>query len=192
MPEDHSRTLDSVWQHQPADAPIHLETFIYRRSERLDSATRSEILMSFGAALFFIAVMAWRFPFLIHDRIPQIGFAGVLAWALLSLYLFRDLIWSRGAVPKDALAVPSLEHYRKSLARRRDHLRNAWLWHGPLFLACVIFVALLIEKQIIAFGGPERVLPLVVLLGAWTAFGFTRRLRQAGELQREIDDLEPR
>jgi hypothetical protein len=36
------------------------------------------------------------------------------------------------------------------------------------------------------------VLPLVVLLAVWTAFGLMRRRRQARELQREIDEIEPR
>jgi hypothetical protein len=35
------------------------------------------------------------------------------------------------------------------------------------------------------------VLPLVVLLAVWTGFGFRRRRRQAKELQRELDEIEP-
>jgi hypothetical protein len=35
------------------------------------------------------------------------------------------------------------------------------------------------------------VLPLIVLLAVWTGFGVWRRHRQAKELQREIDAIEP-
>ena len=86
---------------------------------------------------------------------------------------------------------PGLAHYRKELERRRDHLRNAWLWHGPLFLACMILITILIGKEYPAFRGLQRVLPLVLLLAAWTGFGLIRRRRQANELQQEIDEIDP-
>jgi len=191
MPEDKTiQDLASVWKSQPNEAPVKLEGLINRRTRELDTANRSEILISLGAALFFIAVLAWREPLLIRDPVSQRGFAGVVVWVLISLYCFRDRIW-RGPRRGDALAVPGLEYYRKSLERRRDHLRNAWLWHGPLFLACTIFTAMLVWKRIVAYRGLERVLPLVLLLAVWTVFGVIRRQRQANGLQRQIDEIKP-
>jgi hypothetical protein len=37
----------------------------------------------------------------------------------------------------------------------------------------------------------RNVLPLLALLAVWTVFTIWRRLRQAKELQREIDELAP-
>jgi protein-S-isoprenylcysteine O-methyltransferase Ste14 len=185
MPDE----LGAVWRNQPEEKnEMNLQHFVNRRTREIHSSTRSEILMSVTAALFFIAVMAWRFaPAL--DRLLQFGFVVVIAWVLVSLYWFRDRIWQDPPRP-DAVAATSLEYYRKELERRRDHLRNAWLWNGPVFLAFMIFVVTLLGK---AFSGPARlrsVLPLLVLLAVWTALGFGRRRQQARELQREIDEIE--
>ena len=187
MPEEPKpKDLGAVWREQPEEKmAVHLDHFANRRTRELYIRTRSEILMSIGAALIFVAVIVWRSAS-VGDRPQQLGLLAVIAWVLISLYWFRDWIW-RKAPARDALAATSLEHYRKELERRRAHLRNAWLWHGPLFLACLIFVAT------VAGGAPGRlrnVLPLVVVLAVWTAFGIRRRLLQARELQRELDDIE--
>jgi len=180
----------TIWRDQPEEkAMVNLEQIVNRRTEELTSSTRSEILMSVGAALLFVAVMAWRFA-PIHDPLLEGGFAAVIAWVVISLYRFRRRIWRRDPSRPDAIAAPCLEYYRAQLEQRRDHLRDAWLWHGPLFLACMGLIAILMGK---AFSGPERlrdVLPLIVLLAVWTGFGLIRRYRQARELQREIDEID--
>ena len=182
----------TIWRDQPEEKHmVNLEQIVNRRTEEMTSSTRSEILMSIGAALLFVAVMAWRFA-PIHDPLLEAGFAAVIAWVVISLYRFRRRIWRRDPSRPDAIAAPCLEYYRAQLEQRRDHLRDAWLWHGPLFLACLILIAILMGR---AFQGSERlrsVVPLVVLLAVWTGFGLIRRYRQARELQREIDEIEPR
>lgn len=187
-----ARDPGALWRSQPEEKlAVNLEHILNRRTEALGSSTRSEILMSVGAALLFVGVMAWRFA-PAPGRLQGVGFAAVVAWAVISLYRFRHRIWRRNPSRSDAMAAPVLEYYRKELEQRRDHLRNSWLWHGPLILACLILVAVLLGK---AFPGVERlpsVLPLIILLAVWTGFGLTRRRRQAKELQREIDEIEPR
>jgi hypothetical protein len=191
MPEDNTtKDLATVWKGQPDETPFNLERLMNRRTRELDTATRAEILTGLGAALFFVAIMVWREPYLMKDPMSRPGLAAVVAWVLISLYWFRDRIWSEAPQRKDALAVPGLKYYRTSIERRRDHLRNAWLWHGPLFLACAILTAMLIWKRIIAYRRLQTVLPLILLLAAWTVFGVVRRRRQANELQREIDEIE--
>ncbi len=106
---------------------MRLEPLMNRRTRELHASTRSEILMSIGAALFFVAVIAWRFAS-DHQSFPVIGVGVVVAWIVISLYWFRDRM---GPAPGDAMAATSRDYYRKEMERRRDHLRNAWLWHGP-------------------------------------------------------------
>jgi hypothetical protein len=189
---DESRAKDpgAVWRDQPEEKlAVNLQHFVNRRTREIHSSTRSEVIMSISAALFFVAVMAWRFASA-QDHLLQFGFIVVIAWVLVSLYWFRDRIWRPDPPRRDAVAATSLEYYRKELERRRDHLRNAWLWNGPVFLAFMIFVVILIGK---AFPGLERlrnVLPLLILLMVWTGVGFRRRRRQAQELQREIDEID--
>ena len=182
----------AIWRDQPEEElQVNLEQIVNRRTEELSSSTRSEILMSVGAALLFVGVLAWRFA-PAHDRFQEVGYAAVIAWAVISLYWPRRRIWRRSRSRPDAIAVTGLEYYRQELEQRRDHLRNSWLWHGPLFLACMILIAILLGKASPAMVPLQSVVPLVVLLAVWTGFGLTRRRRQARELQREIDEIEPR
>lgn len=179
----------AVWRDQPEERiTVNLEQIVKRRTEALDSSTRSEILMSIGAALLFVAVMAWRLAPAHDDRFLQVGYAAVIAWVVISSYRFRRLIWPHPSSP-DAIAATGQEYYRRKLGQRRDHLRHAWLWHGPLFLACVILIAGLMGSAFSGYQPLRNVLPLLVLLAVWTGFGLARRLRQARELQREIDEL---
>lgn len=180
----------TIWRNQPEEElAVNLEQIVNRRTEELSSSTRSEIVMSMGAALLFVAVMVWRFA-PTYERLQEVGFAAVIAWVVISLYRFRSRIWARRPSRPDAAAATCLEYYRKELERRRDHLRSAWLWHGPLFLACATLIVILIRGK--AFQPFRNVLPLIVLLAVWTGFGIWRRHRQAKELQREIDEIEPR
>ena len=103
----------------------------------LYASTRSEILMSIGAALLLVAVTALRF-LQIANTLEEIGCALVVVWVAVTLYRLRGRIWRREAARPDAAAATGADYYRKELERRRDHLRDAWLWDGPLFLACVI------------------------------------------------------
>lgn len=181
----------AIWRNQPEEkTTVRLEQIVNRRTQELDSSTRSEILSSMAAALLFTAVMAWRFAPR-YDPLQALGFAGILAWLAISAYRFRSRIWRRQPPPPDAAAATCLEYYRKELEQRRDHLKNAWIWHGPLLLACLVLGGTLMGK---GFPGPARlpgILPLLVLLVLWTAYGLNRRHRQVKELQREIDGIEP-
>ena len=185
----------AIWRSQPAEKlAVNLEQIVNRRTEELYSRTRSEILMSIGAALLLAGVVAWRIA-PAHDRLQEFGFTAVIAWVVISLYRFRHRIWRRGPVRPDTAAATGLEYYRNVLERRRDHLRNAWLWHGPLFLACMILIAIWTGiwtgSTFYAFHSLRNVLPLVVLLAGWTGFGYWHRRLQARELQREIDEIDP-
>ena len=183
------KDVGAIWRDQPEEEhAVNLEQIVKQRTEELSFSTRSEIVMSVGAALLFVGVMVWRFA-PTYERLQEIGFVAIIAWIIISLYLFRRRIWGRRYSRPDAAAESCLEYYRKELEQRRDHLRNPWLWRGPLFLACMILIAILIRGR--AFQPLRNVLPLVVLLAVWTGFGAWRRYCQAKELQREIDEIEP-
>ena len=92
--------------------------------------------------------------------------------------------------PRPDTAAPGIEYYRRELERRRDHLRNGWLWHGPLFLACIMLAVTLTGRKFLGFDRFGSALPLLAVLFLWTAYSFRRRRLLAKELQREIDDLE--
>ena len=180
MPEN-ANDWAALWRDQPgAPAPE-----LRRRGISLDLATRGEILTSIGAAVFFVGVVAWRLA-ATGQKVPPVGFAAAIAWALISLVWFRSRL--RRPAP-DALARPGLEHYRQELTRRRDHLRNPWIWHGPLVAACLTLFAVPTMRPLRTVG------PMLVILVVWTIYGIVNRRRQAAALQQELDDLpssEPR
>ena len=178
----------ALWRNQPEEKiAVNPEQIVNRRAQELYSSTRAEILMSIAAALLLVGVLASRTA-PAHDRSLELGFAAVTAWVVITLFQFRHRIW-RQAPPPDAAAATGLEYYRRQLEDRRDHLRNGWLWHGPLVLALSILVATLEGRALYAFQPLRSVLPLLILLAVWTGFGFWRRRRQAAELQREIDEM---
>jgi Flp pilus assembly protein TadB len=181
-----------IWRNQPEEeVTVQLEQIVNRRTKELGWSTRWEILMSVCAALLFVGVVLLRVAPL-RDGLLETILAAAGVWAILSLYLFRRKIWRPESSRADAAAATGREYYRRELERRRDHLRNAWLWHGPLFLACLALIAVAAGNSFLGFERLGSATPLLALLAAWTAFGVRRRLRQAREIQREIDEIEPR
>ena len=176
----------AAWLNQSSEeTPVDVERLHRRRTWELFSTTRSEIMSSIIAALLFAGVLAWRFA-PERDRLVPFGCAGVIVWAAVTLFRYRSSIQS-GTPGPNAFATTGLEHYRAELLRRRDHLRSAWIWHGPLCLACILFAATVSHRIV-----PVRLwdaLPVFLLLAGWTAIGIRRRLRHAAELQREIDEI---
>src|SRR6202162_3981078 len=151
----------AAWLNQPEEEfPVDIERIHRRRTWELFSTTRSEIISSIGAALFFAGIVAWRFA-PERDRLVQFGCAGVIVWAAVTVFLFRYSIRRHTPQP-DALARTGLEHYRAELLRRRDHLRSAWIWHGPLLLACILSAATLTKR--IVPGRLWDALPVFLLL----------------------------
>jgi hypothetical protein len=75
------------------------------------------------------------------------------------------------------------------LQRRRDHLKNVWIWFGPVLLASGITVFALAEK---ALGRPGRlwnVAPFALMLALWIVLGWLMRRKQAQQIQAEIDEI---
>jgi hypothetical protein len=185
---DEPRLSDAraVWKDQPKEhTPVTMDPIVDRRAEQLFVSTRWEILMSLAAPLFFIAVLVWRLPPAGFPLQP-VGLAAAALWIALTLFLQRQHIW--GAAP-DA-ASTGLAYYRRELEMRRDHLRNAWLWHGPLLVALIFLAATFAGA---AFPGGDRfrnAAPLLGVLALWIVVGIIRRRRQAAGIQREIDEID--
>jgi len=178
----------AVWKNQPKESKaVNLEQIMNQRTEQMHTSTRAEILMSIAAAVLLVAVLAWRIA-PARDPVMAAGFAAVVAWVAISAIVFRRRIWP-AAIPPEALAATGVEYYRRELETRRDHLRNAWVWHGPLALACLLMVGVLARGRY-AYRPLLNVAPLIVLLAAWTGFGLWRRLSQAREIERELEEME--
>lgn len=184
----------TIWLEQPEEEhPVEIQRFANSWAESLRDRTRSEILMSIAAAVLFLLLVAWRFVIDGGD-LPKLGWAAGAAgvvWSLVSLYWFRRRIW-RERSGRD-IAAAGLEYYRTELRQRSAHLKNAWLWHGPLLIACAIPVALFAGGGIVERKRLGTILPLVIVLAVWAAFGIRHRRLEAAQPEseiREIDRLE--
>src|SRR5579859_3115715 len=116
MPEQAGgRDVGTIWREQPEEElAVNMEQIVNRRTEELSSSTRSEIVMSMGAALLFVGVMVWRFA-PTYERLQEVGLTAVVAWVVISLYWFRRRMWTRSPSRPDVAAATCLEYYRKEL-----------------------------------------------------------------------------
>ena len=180
----------ALWRSQRnEEVKVDIGRMLNRRASELHSRTRAEIIASIAAPIVFIAVIAWRFGFA-NDRVVQWGFALIVAWILVSLYSMRRRIW-RAQVPlPDAIAAASLDYYRLELQQRYDHLRSLWVWHGPMLLACIVFLGAVLGRVWPAYQRMVNVLPFVSLLVVWSVLNLWQRRRQANELRKELDELD--
>jgi hypothetical protein len=180
--------VKTLWLDQPEEeasvvSPENLDS----RTTYLFATTRSEIAMGLGAALFFACIVAWRMSL---DLLVGTSLALLAIWILVTLFRLRKGLWSSpkpsGAV---AFTASGIEFYRSQLERRHKHLKNAWLWYGPLLLACITLTAAGFSTAPGIFRLLQRVWPLLLVLLVWTAFSSRRRHKQAEEIRQEIDDL---
>ena len=179
-----------LWRSQRIEEyQMNVHRIVSRRARELYARTRAEIITSLAAPVLFIAVVAWRLGFA-KDRVVQWGLALIVAWIVVSLYAMRRRIWGRHEPEAGAAATASVDYYRRELQERRDHLRSLWLWHGPIFLACFVFLAAVLRRVWPVYQQMLNVLPFVVLLLIWSVLNLWQRRRQANELQRELDEVE--
>jgi hypothetical protein len=179
----------SVWKNQTQEKfEMNMQQFLNRRAQELSSKTRSDIIASVAAVSFFLAVIVWRFS-LATEPLQQLVIGFIVAWVLVSLYWFRDRF--RSAPPRaDAPAATGLDYYRTALERRRDHLKNAWIWYGPILLASAFFIVTIAGKVWPSARLLRNMLPFTILLAVWIVFGAQIRRRQRREIQREIDEID--
>jgi hypothetical protein len=185
MPDEPIKDPGVVWRNQPKEKlDMNLQNLVNRRTQQLHARTQTEII-GVVAAVLLMAALAWRFPSSLGP-FQLFGFALVIVWILGSLYWFRDRVWRR-TLPADAVAMSGLEYYRRELERRRDHLKKAWLWHAPLFLACLIFVVSKVYPNVERL---KNALPFLILLAIWIVIGIRLRRREDNALQREINEID--
>jgi hypothetical protein len=99
MPEEPTiRNLRVLWRGQPTEKPLSgPEELVSRRSRVLSSVTNSEIGITLGAALLFVALIALRFASA-GSRIGLLALSAaiaVIAGSSLSLYRFLTRSWRK-------------------------------------------------------------------------------------------------
>jgi hypothetical protein len=190
MPDPHTPDDPrSLWREQPPEpTPVLSSRILARRTRALSASTRSEIVTSLSAGAFFLAILAWRFELRSQPYVVA-GAVLMLCWILITLLRFRKQIWPEHDPQTTAVASPAVQFYRAELQRRRDHLLSAWIWSGPLVLACITLAVILMKNGMPDTRRLFSILPLLLLLSVWTAIGIWRRRRLALQIQSEIDEI---
>jgi hypothetical protein len=179
-----SADIKSLWRDQPhAGLAEQSQEGSVRRAMRLRDMARSEILMAAIAALFFAAVLMLRLGL---NTVAIASLILMAAWLVTTLFWLRKRSWSSTS---EAFAASGVEFYRRELEQRRLHLKNAWLWHGPLFLACIAMAGVAIEADTLAYKRLAQVSPLIIALVVWTCFSIVQRRREADAIERELDEM---
>src|SRR4051794_39391283 len=114
---DESRTDPRmIWKEQKKeDTPVLVDNLVRRRPQQLHVSTRSETIMSIVAALFFVAVLAWRLP-AVGFGVQPVGLAAASLWIVATAVRFRRMIW--GSETAADAASTGLTHYRSELEIR--------------------------------------------------------------------------
>jgi hypothetical protein len=186
MPTDNDPR--DLWKNQPTEEYKMNIRLMKRRADELYASTRMDILVSLGAAVFFVLMMTWRFGPLVNP-VQHAAVALIATWVLSIAYKFRHDI--RYAVPPDSVAAAGVDYYRSQLVKRRDHLRNAWMWHYPFVFATVGFVASFAGEALASPRVLRNMTPFLTLLAAWLVLSVVLRRKRVQSIQTEIDELQP-
>jgi hypothetical protein len=176
--------VKALWRDQPSESvsvvsPEHL----LRTAKRLHAITLSEILMAGSAAVFFAAILVWRLGW---NQIAMASVALIAAWLGITFLMLRRRV---SGSESTTFAASGVEFYCRELEQRRKHLRSAWVWHGPLLLACMAMAAVVIGTGPFAYKRLGQVSPLLVALAVWTVFSMWHRFREADAIQRELKEM---
>src|SRR5215831_10747033 len=101
---DESRPCDPhvIWKEQPKeDTPVIVDHIMNRRTQQLHASTRSEIVMSIAAAVFFLAVLVWRLPSA-GVALQPVGLAAAALWIAITAFRFRKVLRDSGLPPDSA------------------------------------------------------------------------------------------
>jgi hypothetical protein len=177
--------LKNFWQQAPVTqttpmSPDQLRSkalAFQRNNRRVDS---KEHRLTLALSIFFGSyVVLWPY------WLARLGGLLIILGSLFAQYQLRQR--ARAAdLPGDGLASTLLEFHRRELIRRRNWLRNSWLWYlAPVVPGLLVF-SVGMGHGIPGWDPPWLLIALTVasFLGSWLYY-----LHQANQLQREIDSL---
>lgn len=177
-----------LWRGQASDGSSPgLTRMVDRRPDVMATSTRLDTLGSIGAVCLLIAILLSR-PEFRSDRSVMGAVALSICWVFVTLVRFRRRIWPQDR-PGSDFSLPGIQFYRAELERRREHLRSAWVWMGPLLLACLTLGLILLRKVVPTADRLLGTVPFVLVLLVWIMLTYRRRRQAAREIQNEIDRI---
>jgi hypothetical protein len=176
----------SIWKNQLTEPFRMTPRMIHRKTQRLHTKTRRELLNSIGVSLSVVGLSILGIT-RVHVAAMRALFVLTIAWTLAAQYFVY-----RGSVadsePSDVSLDTSLQSYRRELDRQR-YLSTCFLvWSfGPIMLAGGTISALFLAI-VRPHGFFPQTIPFITLLGLWF-IAASVRMHQQRDLQRELDEL---
>jgi hypothetical protein len=177
----------SVWKNQLTEPFKMTPRVIHRKTQRLHTKTRRELLNSIGVSLSVVGLSIFGIT-RIHGAAMFALFVLTIGWTLVAQYfVYRGSV--ANSEPSDASLDTSLQSYRREVERQLSLSSRFLLWSfGPIMLAFGVIGALLF-----AIVGPHgflrNAIPYLTLLGISFIGVVFIRIQQQHDLQREIDEL---
>jgi hypothetical protein len=177
----------SIWKNQLTEPFKMTPRVIHRKTQRLHTKTRRELLNSIGVSLSVVGLSIFGIT-RIHGAAMCALFVLTIGWTLVAQYfVYRGSV--ANSEPSDVSLNTSLQSYRREVERQLSLSSRFLLWSfGPIMLAFGVIGALLF-----AIVGPHgflrNAIPYLTLLGISFIGVVFIRVQQQHDLQREIDEL---
>lgn len=177
----------SIWQNQLTEPSKMTLRMIHRKTQRLHTKARRELLNSIGVSLSVVGLSIFGIT-RIHGAAMCALFVLTIGWTLVAQYfVYRGSV--SNSEPSDVSLNTSLQSYRREVERQLSLSSRFLLWSfGPIMLGFGVIGALLF-----AIIGPHGFLrdtiPYLTLLGVSFIGVIFIRIQQQHDLQREIDEL---
>jgi fatty acid desaturase len=184
-----------IWQGQKSENPTMSVEEIQEKVRKLRAKSRQEMVFNLAVATVCTLLFIRVFVFYVHSMYGRISWGLVIAGAFYMLgYVFYESVQTMRAerIDEDAGISSCLRFYRRTLERKRQHVRHMAVAAVALvaggIMAALPGVALILQH-------PDgsiwiRLAPFWMILGLWGFLYFIMRRRMRHEFRREFGMLE--
>ncbi len=177
----------AIWKNQPTEAFKMSAEQLRHKSEEKQKKARYEALRQMTAGLIVFVLFAWYFV-KADGALLRTGLGLISLWGVYIAFVAGKAIWPGGQAP-DATASTTLRSYRGELEKRLDFQRRLPLKIVPAFLGMAMVLIARVAPQIASPHLVTNLLPLFILLVAWSILFVVMRKQRRQKLQQEIEQL---
>lgn len=176
----------SIWKNQLTEPSKMTPRLIHRKTQRLHTKTRRELLNSIGVSFAVVGISIYGIT-RVHGAAMRALFVLTIGWTLAAQYfVYRGSV--ANSKPYDVSLDTSLQSYRRELDRQRYVASCFLVWSfGPIML-----VGVTISAVFLAIVRPNgffpQTIPFLILPGLWF-IAASARMHERRNLQRELDEL---
>ena len=185
----------NIWQGQKSENPIMTVQEIRKKVGKLRAKSRREMVFNLAVAIVCTLLFIRVFVFYVHSVYGRISWGLVIAGAfyMLSYVVYESIQTMRAErVDEDAGISRCLKFYRRTLERKRQHVRHMAVATVALVAGAIMAV---LPGMALILQHPDgniwiRQAPFWIILALWALLYFIMRRRIRHEFRREFRLLE--